>query len=229
MATPPPAPPRPSISGAFHRVTTLLSIVLLAGAGFLGYQVMRNGVAADVYHDRLVELNDEHHELIEQYNQAVTRTAVTELLVRDGTVCVIVRTADGRVDEHPVEADPAHEIYVDYVVKGNRLLIRRVFDSRSAPDDSGLIDSALLDLDWSDPTLKHGQAISRRFTDGRWIVTVSGDGALALAKVDSDVTVDLLPAPRIEDFDPVEATRKQVKQITPADVYRRYFGGADPK
>lgn len=227
MNQPTPPPPRPSISGVFHRVTTLLSIVLLAGAGFLGYQVLRNGVAADVYHDRLVELNDDHHELIEQYNQAVTRTAVTELVVKDGTVCVNVRTADGQVDEHPVDADPAHEIYVDYVVKGNRLLIRRVFDSRSAPDDSGLIDSDLLDLDWSDPTLKHSQAISRRFTDGRWIVTVSGDGALALAKVDSDVTVDLLRAPKIEDFDPVEATQQEVKQITPADVFGRYFGGGE--
>lgn len=225
MSNNPPTRTRPSISRAFNRFTTLLSLALILGAGYLGYQVLRNGVAADVYHDRLVQLNDEHHELIDQYNQAVTRTAVTELVIQNGTVCVNVRTADGRVEPHPVDADPSHEIYVDYVVKGNRLLIRRVFDSRSAPDDSGLIDSALLDLDWSDPTLKHGQSISRRFTDGRWIVTVSGDGALALAKIDHHVEVELQRPPKIEDFDPVSATQNQIKQISPADVYSRYFGG----
>ncbi|MEO0515294.1 MAG: hypothetical protein AAF086_08385, partial [Planctomycetota bacterium] len=128
-STPPPTTPRPrpSIGGAFHRFTTLASVVLLAGAGVLGYQLLRNGVAADVYHDRLVELNDDHNELIQQYNQAVTRTAVTELLVENGTVCVNVRTADGQLETHPVAADPAHPIYVDYVVKDSRLLIRRVF------------------------------------------------------------------------------------------------------
>ncbi|MEM1108055.1 MAG: hypothetical protein AAGH99_05110 [Planctomycetota bacterium] len=216
--------PRPSIAGAFHRLTTAACVVLLAGAGVLGYQVMRNGVAADVYHDRLVELSDEHQELVEQYNRAVTRTAVTELLVADGTVCVNVRTADGQVESHPVAADPAYPIYVDYVVKDSRLLIRRVFDSRSAPDDAGAIDSALLDLDWADPTVKHGQAIYRQLTDGRWIVTVSGDGALALAKVNDETTVDLLAAPPIDDFDPVEATQDAIQQITPADVFGRYFG-----
>lgn len=219
--------PRPSISGAFNRLTTLLSIVLLAGAGVLGYQVLRNGVAADVYHDRLVELNDDHNELIGQYNKAVTRTAVTELLIENGTVCVNVRTADGQLEAHPVDANPAHPIYVDYVVKDSRLLIRRVFDSKSVPDDAGVIDSALLNLDWTDPTLKHGQAIYRQLTDGRWIVTVSGDGSLALAKVEADVEVDLLTAPKIGEFDPVEATQEAIKQISPSDVLGRFLGGKE--
>ncbi|MBB6430649.1 hypothetical protein [Algisphaera agarilytica] len=222
MSTP---TPKPSISSLFHRLTTVLSVALLAGAGVLGYQVLRNGVAADVYHDRLVELNDQHNELIDQYNQAVTRTAVTELLVEDGQVCVVVRTADDREPEvHPVAADPQHPIYVDYVVKDSRLLIRRVFDSKSVPDEAGVIDSALLDLDWNDPTIKHGQAIYRQLSDGRWIVTVSGDGSLALAKVEDDTEVELLPAPAVNDFDPIEATQEQIKQITPGDVFERYFG-----
>ncbi len=208
-----------------HRFTTLACLVLLAGAGVLGYQLLRNGVAADVYHDRLVELNDDHNQLIQQYNQAVTRTAVTELLVENGTVCVNVRTADGQLETHPIDANPAHPIYVDYVVKDSRLLIRRVFDSQSVPDDAGVINSALLKLDWTDPTIKHGQAIYRKLTDGRWIVTVSGDGSLALAKVEPDVEVELLPAPKIDDFDPVEATQEAIKQITPADVFGRFFGG----
>jgi len=228
-STPPPTKPRPTISGAFHRLTTLASVALLAGAGVLGYQLLRNGVAADVYHDRLVALNDDHNELITQYNQAVTRTAVTELLVENGTVCVNVRTADGQVETHPVDANPAHPIYVDYVVKDSRLLIRRVFDSRSVPDDAGVIDSALLNLDWTDPTVKHGQAIYRKLTDGRWIVTVSGDGSLALAKVDPNIDVKLLPAPTVHEFDPVEATQKAIQQITPADVFGRFLGGSGDK
>lgn len=226
MANPTPPPPksRPTVSGAFHRLTTLASVVLLAGAGVLGYQLMRNGVAADVYHDRLVALNDDHNVLIEQYNQAVTRTAVTELLIENGTVCVNVRTADGQLETHPVDANPAHPIYVDYVVKDQRLLIRRVFDSKSVPDDAGVINSTLLNLDWTDPTVKHGQAIYRKLTDGRWIVTVSGDGSLSLSKVSQDTEVELLPAPTLREFDPVEATQEAIQQITPADVFGRFFG-----
>ncbi|MEM8737585.1 MAG: hypothetical protein AAGG38_03795 [Planctomycetota bacterium] len=208
----------------FHRLTTLLTLVFfLAAAGF-AYQVLRSGIAAEVYHDRLVELNEDHHQLIDHYNQAVTRTAVTELLVDDGSVSVNVRTADGKLESHPIDADPEHPLYVDYVVKDGRLLIRRVFDSRSVPDDAGVIDSKLLDLDWADPTVRHGQAIYRKLTDGRWIVTVSGDGSLALAKVDADTPVDLLPSPAVREFDPVEATQNRIKQITPADIFTRYFG-----
>ncbi|MEM9882837.1 MAG: hypothetical protein AAF800_07965 [Planctomycetota bacterium] len=215
---------RPTVSGAINRLTTTASLLLLAGAGVLGYQMLHRGVAADVYHERLVELSGEHQQLVETYNRAVTRTAATELLVADGTVCVNVRTADGRLETHPVAADPAHPIYVDYVVKDHRLLIRRVFDSRSAPDDAGVIDSALLDVDWSDPSVRHGQAIYRRLTDGRWIVTVSGDGSLALAKVDADAAVELLPAPEVGTYDPVEATRQRIDRITPADVLGRVLG-----
>ncbi|MEM6458138.1 MAG: hypothetical protein AAF710_01970 [Planctomycetota bacterium] len=215
---------RPTVSGAINRLTTTASLLLLAGAGVLGYQMLHRGVAADVYHQRLVELSDEHQQLVETYNRAVTRTAATELVVADGTVCVNVRTADGRLETHPVAADPRHPIYVDYVVKDNRLLIRRVFDAKSAPDDAGVIDSALLDIDWSDPAVRHGQAIYRRLTDGRWIVTVSGDGSLALAKVDEDAAVELLPAPEVGTYDPVEATQQAIDRITPADVFGRVLG-----
>jgi hypothetical protein len=194
-------------------------------AGVLGYQVMRDHVAADVYLERYTQLNDQHRDLVQQYNQAVTRTAVTELVVADGQVTVHVRTADGRVEPHPVNADPTHPIYVDYVVKDGRLLIRRVFDSKSAPDDAGVIDSDLLEIDWDDPAVRHGQAIYRQLTDGRWIVTVSGDGSLSLAEVDPTVEVELLEAPAVGDFDPVAETEAQIQGITPVEVFKRWFGG----
>lgn len=219
-------PPRPSlISTLYRRTSTVLLLVVIGGAGVLGYQVARDRVAADVYLERYTELNDEHNELIDQYNQAVTRTAVTELLVHDGTVSVNVRTADGQLETHPVAANPTHPIYVDYVVKDGRLLIRRVFDSKSAPDDAGVIDSKLLKIDWNDPAVRHGQAIYRQLTDGRWIVTVSGDGSLALTKVEDDVDVELLTAPDVAEFDPVDEINQDIKRITPGEVFRRLFGG----
>ncbi|MEO1236048.1 MAG: hypothetical protein AAFX76_04600 [Planctomycetota bacterium] len=210
-----------------NRLTAVASLVLVAAAGLLGYQLLRSGVAADVYHDRLVELQDDHARLVDHYNRAVTRTAVTELLVDTdaGTVCVNVRTADGRLESHPVAADPRHPLYVDFVVKDQRLLIRRVFDSRSAPDDAGAIDSDLLDLDWTDPTLRHGQAIYRQLSTGRWIVSVSGDGSLALSKIDENTAVDLLAAPPVAEFEPVAAARRELESITPADVWSHWWRG----
>ncbi|MEM7625615.1 MAG: hypothetical protein AAF333_08305 [Planctomycetota bacterium] len=222
----PAPPPRPSLIWTlYRRASAALLLAAIAGAGLLGYQVARDRVAADVYLERYTELNEDHNELIDQYNQAVTRTAVTELLVDDGQVSVNVRTADGQLETHPVNANPTHPIYVDYVVKDGRLLIRRVFDSKSAPDDAGVIDSKLLKIDWSDPAVRHGQAIYRQLTDGRWIVTVSGDGSLSLAKVEADVDVELLPAPQVAEFDPINEINQDIDRITPADVFRRLFGG----
>lgn len=202
----------------------LTGLVILVAVAAIGYQAARNQMAADVYHERLVELNDDYHTLAEQYNKAITRTAVTELWVQDGTVCVNVRTADGKVETHPVKADPSAAIYVDYVVKNGRLLIRRVFDEKSVPNEAGLIDSKLLDIDWSDPAVKHGQAIYKHLTDGRWIVTVSGDGALGLERIEGEAVVNLLPAPEVGDYDPIQATRAQLQKITPRDVLGRFLG-----
>ena len=199
-------------------------LFFIAAIAALGYRVARDHVAADVYLERYTELNDQHNTLIEQYNKAVTRTAVTELVIADGQVKVNVRTADNRVESHDVPADPANAIYVDYVVKDGRLLIRRVFDSKSVPDDAGVINSELLNIDWSDPQVRHGKAIYRELSDGRWIVTVSGDGSLALAQVQEDVEVQLLPAPEVREYDPVDETRRAVQQIRPGEVLRRLFG-----
>jgi hypothetical protein len=208
-----------------RRLSALILLIFTGVAGLLGYQVMRDHVAADVYLERYSDLNQQHNELIEQYNQAVTRTAVTELQVADGKVEVVVRTADDRVERHAVPADPSHPIYVDFVIKNSRLLIRRVFDSKTVPDEAGVIDSQLLDIDWNDPGVRHGQAIYRQLSDGRWIVTVSGDGSLSLTKIDPTDQVELLAAPPVVEFDPVAETRREIDGIRPAEVLRRFFGG----
>lgn len=200
-------------------------LALFGGVSYMGYQVLRNRVAAQVYEERLVELNAEYGELAGQYNQAVTRTAVTELEVNEDEVCVTVRTADGQIDRQVVDVDPANDIYVDYVVKDGRLLIRRVFDSTRAPDDAGAVDSKLLNIDWNDPSVSHGQAIYRKLTTGRWIVAVSGSGALTLAKVNPTDEVQLMKAPKIGAFNPVAETAQEIEKIGPTDVLGRFFGG----
>ena len=138
---------------------------------------------------------------------------------------VTVRTATGEVDRQPVDVDPTNDIYVDYVVKNGRLLIRRVFDSSRAPDDAGAVDSDLLQIDWNDPSVSHGQAIYRKLTPGRWIVAVSGTGALDLAKIKPSDEVELMKAPQIGAFDPVEDTDKEIEKIGPTDVLGHFFGG----
>jgi len=222
---PAPRAPRRSVIGTAHRgISSLMLLALLGGVSYMGYKLMRNHVAAKVYEERLVELNAEYGDLARDYNQAVTRTAVTELEVHDNEVCVTVRTADGQIDRQVVDVDPANDIYVDYVVKDGRLLIRRVFDSTRAPDDAGAVDSDLLNIDWNDPSVSHGQAIYRKLTTGRWIVAVSGSGALTLAKVNPTDEVQLMKAPKVSEFSPVEATTQEIEKIGPTDVLGRFFG-----
>lgn len=217
--------PRRSVIGTAHRgLSSIMLLALVSSVGYMGYQVLHNRVAAQVYEERLVELNADYGKLAGQYNQAVTRTAVTELEVDGDAVYVTVRTADGEIDRQAVDVNPANDIYVDYVMKNGRLLIRRVFDSTRAPDDAGAIDSKLLNIDWNDPSISHGQAIYRKLSQGRWIVAVSGSGALTLAKVNPLDEVQLMKAPQISAFNPVEETAEEIEKIGPADVLGRFFG-----
>ena len=222
---PPPSAPRRSVIASTARGTrSVVVLAFFAGVSYLGYQLARSHVAARVYEQRLVETTEERNAIAQQYNKAITLTAVTELEVGEEDVCVNIRTADGGIERHEVDVDPANDIYVDYVVKNGRLLIRRVFDSTRAPDDAGAIDSDLLTLDWNDPSVSHGQAIYRKLTPGRWIVAASGSGALTLAKVESEVEVELTAAPEISAFEPVENTTRRVEAIGPTEVFGSFFG-----
>ncbi|MEE9405769.1 MAG: hypothetical protein V3V20_12830 [Algisphaera sp.] len=224
-----PAPnpgPRRSVVGSTVRGTrSVIMLAFIGGLTYMGYQLLRNRIAAEVYEERLIETTQELNQLAQQYNKAVTLTAVTELEVGENDLCVNVRTADGEVDRHPIsDINLANDIYIDYVVKDSRLLIRRVFDSTRAPDDARAIDSELLAIDWNDPAVSHGQAIYRKLSPGRWIVAASGSGALTLAKVETDVEVKLMPAPKVSAFSPVEETAKEIQSIGPTEVIGRLFG-----
>ncbi|MDJ0849830.1 MAG: hypothetical protein QNK04_15785, partial [Myxococcota bacterium] len=98
------------------RLLALVLLALLALTGFAGFRVLESQLAADVYQARLAELAADHEALRSLYNEAVRRTAVTELRVEDGTLAVVIRTAEGELQTLPSPYDPRNEIYVDYVV-----------------------------------------------------------------------------------------------------------------
>ncbi len=206
----------------FQRIGTIVGIALVAGLGWLGYAVLKSQMTAEVYRDRLVELVDEYEQLRDNYNRAVRKTAVTELLVEDGEVCVTIRTAEGVLKKVPTPYDPANEIYVDFVVVNGRLWIRRVFDENTPPGSGVVINPQLAAIDWDADAAAVGKAAYRRLSDGRWAVSVSGDGSLTLAKVEADTELSLTAPPPIEEFDPSDrAASAEVERIGPGDVIRR--------
>ena len=161
---------------------TFLMLLLAVVAGLLGYRVARDSVAATIYHGRLVALQGEFSELTDRYNAAVTRSAVTELLVKQGAVRVLVRSDDGVLQTIETPYDPASEIFIDYAVLDGKLWIRRVFDENTPPNQGVLIDGGLSTIDWDSERARHGKIAYRSLTDGRWVVSVSGDGSVALRK-----------------------------------------------
>lgn len=204
----------------FKTLSAITMLVLLGLAGFTGYRLVQSRITGDIYRQRLVTLHENYEQLRSVYNQAVRKTAITELLVHDGRVDVVVRDAAGEVATIQTPYDPGREIYVDYVVVNGRLWIRRVFDARTPPSEGVLVDPQLGDIDWDADGAVHGKAAYRTLTDGRWIVTVTGDGSLGLTKCDDCGPVELANAPAIRDYSPIEEAAAAVESITPVDVLR---------
>jgi hypothetical protein len=177
-----------------------------------------------VYRDRLKVLTDDYEGLRKNYNQAVRKTAVTELLVEGKSLCVSIRTAEGVLKSIPTPFDPSGEIYVDYVVIDGRLWIRRIFDARTPPEKGVVIDPKLADVDWSNAGVAHGKAVYRSLTEGRWVVTVTGDGSLGLTLADRNAPPDLSPPPQVRDYDQIEREVKvDVDRIGVGDVMGQIF------
>jgi len=206
-------------------ISTSVLTLFIGGGSYLGYRAVRNDIAADVYRARLVQLADDYELLRATYNDAVRKTAVTELLVKDGTLSVVVRTAQGDVTTIPTHLDPSSEIYVDYVVLNGRLLIRRVFDSFTPPMSAVVIDDALADVNWNDPGASHGKAVYRQLRDGRWVINVSGNGSLGLARagdIDATDPATLTPAPPVRSFDELlTQVETEIDEIGLGDVWQR--------
>lgn len=196
------------------RLEFAIGIVLLCAMAFVGYRLGAAKVELDIYRDRLADLTRDYKSLRSTYNEAVRKTATTELIVRDGTLSVAIRTIEGleRLVETPFA--PSREIYCDYVLTDGRLWIRRVYDSHTPPSRGVIIDEALAHVDWTDPATRFGKAVYRSLGEGRWIVTVTGDGALGLAKTDADAEVVLSGPPPVRDYEELE---KQIDEDV-ADV-----------
>ena len=204
------------------KINAILGFAILAVAAYVGFELLQSRVTNAVYRDRLVELADDYESLRERYNAAVRRTAVTELLVEDGKICVRIRNAEGlvKVVDTPFDAD--REIYVDYVVVDGRLWIRRVFDDQTAPSDAIVIEPKLAEIDWSAPDALHGKAAYRQLSDGTWIVTITGDGSLGLAKLQNDEAAELVHAPPVRQFEPIEdAIEQDLDRITVIDLLKQ--------
>ena len=118
----------------------------------------------------------------------LARTALTLLEVEPDGVSLLIARADGSHERVETPFAPEREIYVDYVVTQGRVLIRRVFDDRTAPREGVVVDPQLVAVDWEalDPR-SHGRAVYRRLSEGRWMVTLNGAGALGLEPAPADV------------------------------------------
>lgn len=207
---------------------TLALMTLALVCGLVGYQMLVSHIATDLYRDRLVELGGDYDRLRGLYNQAVRKTAVTELHVAEGQVSVLIRRIDGQEQVVPTPFDPASEIYIDYVVLDGRLWIRRVFDEHTPANRAVVVDPRLVEVDWNAAGARHGKAAYRQFSPGRWVVTVTGDGSIGLEKLPDDAVVDLVTAPELREFAPMEEqTRAAVDRIGLLDVARRLVIGQE--
>jgi hypothetical protein len=182
----------------------LLTAILMALWAF-----GRARLTAAVYAQRLEALGADYERLRQDYNRAVSRTAVTELRVSEDAVTVVIRTADGVTREFPTACRPDQEVYADYVVLDGRLWIRRVFDAATAPAAGTLIDPALAGVPWEADEATVGKAVYRKLTEGRWLVTVTGNGSLGLERARREAVVQLSPTPPVADF---EAVRRDLER-----------------
>jgi hypothetical protein len=178
------------------RLFSLFTVVLLVISAFAAYRLLEASLAAEVYRGRLTELSADYEQLRDRYNTAVRRTAVTELQVEDGALTVVIRTADGELQSLPSPFDPSKEIYVDFVVHEGRLFIRRLFDEDTPPGEGMLVDPRFVDVDWNAAGENHGKAAYRALGEGRWVVDVTGDGSLGLARREPHEDVRLFVATR---------------------------------
>ncbi len=192
------------------------------------YFYYESRLANRVYRDRLRDLSAGYNTLRDQYNLAVRKTAVTELVVDQGKLSVVVRTADGLDRTIETECDTGYPIHCDYIVMDGRLWIRRIYDDRTAPEDGKVIDPDVSDIDWSSEKVQYGKAIYKLLNDGRWVVSVTGDGSLGLARKTEDDGKPLALAPPVQDFKEIEKTiETEVGEITFIDVLTSFMPASE--
>jgi len=200
------------------------SVGVFAGlAAWLGWGSVRSDIEAAHYKDEARRMAGAYAELRDQYNEAVRRTAVTELVVSEaGVLLVRLRDATGVLREVETPYDPRAEIYVDYALIDGRRLVRRVFDEFTPPSSGTLVDPGLEFIDWSDPGATFGKAVYRALGPGRWVVSMTGTGSLGLTRLGESEEAELVPPPEVKDFEEMERELEaELRDVTPGEVLRR--------
>lgn len=206
-------------------ITGLAVVGATAVVAMVGLRFAKADAANAVYKSRLQDLSSEYETLRTHYNSAVRQTAVTELVVRDRSVTVQVRTIEGTVETIESDANADKEIYVDFALIEGRLWIRRVFDADTPPSQATLINPKLAQIDWDQENALVGQAVYRQLGEGRWVVNTSGDGALALTRVPEDQIVNLAPPPEIGNFDEIQSeVSEEIDKVSWRDVFAAVLG-----
>ena len=212
------------VRGFFRGLGWLVVVAIAAGVIVGGYGLVRSQLSDEILRHRLDLLAADYDVLRERYDAVIARTAVTELSVADGRLSVLVRDLEGELHEIETPYDPATEIYVDYAVVDGRLFVRRVFAEDVPPREGVLVDPSLLAIDWDAAGASHGKAAYRTLSEGRWIVTVTGGGALGLAPAPA-APVRLEPPPPLRRFEPVESrVDERLARIRPDEVWRAFRG-----
>ena len=196
--------------------------LLLAVAALLygGYRVLREGARASVYRQRLQELSEKNSALRERFNHVISETAVTELRVQDGKLTAAVVSPEGVLQTLDLSYSPQSEIHVDYIIRGGRLWIRRVYDQDTPPQQGTLIDPKLANIKFRSD--EHGISIYRTLGEGRWVISVTPNGALSLQQQPlSSGPTKLFAAPEIMDFEALEQdANQQLDQVSALDLLK---------
>ncbi|MDF1808891.1 MAG: hypothetical protein P1U42_04270 [Phycisphaerales bacterium] len=207
---------------------TVTGFAIIAAVGvvsMVGLRFAKADAANQVYQSRLRDLSTEYESLRTHYNQAVRQTAITELVVKDRTITVQVRTIEGTAETIQTNCNADKEIYVDFALIEGRLWIRRVFDADTPPSQATLINPKLANVDWNNEGALVGQAVYRQLDEGRWVVNAAGDGALALSKVDDDQMITLSPPPQVSAYEEVQTqVDESLDQVGWRDVFASVFG-----
>jgi hypothetical protein len=195
---------------------TFIFSLLFVGLGFMW---VREGVTNRIYRDKLDELAADYAALTVHYNEAVRRSAVSELEVTEDSLNILVRTTEGIIQRIPTPYDPNREIYVDFLLGNGRIWIRRVFDDQTPPSEAIVIDPVWDIVDWESPDLSYGKAVYRSLTPGLWSIQVSGNGSLSLEPVPYTLVDRLKSAPEVRSYEEIQiAIESEIKQITFKDM-----------
>lgn len=200
---------------------TLVLLALLGGVSTAAYFWASERVKSAIYAHQLEQLGAEFSQLQDAYQTLIKETTLTQLEVTDQSIAVLIRGRDGSLQRVHTPFLPQREVYVDYVVSGGRIWIRRIFDSATPPSEAMVLDPVWQSVDWQDPRHRFGQAVYRSLQPGLWEIRVTGNGAMSLAPAQADAANVIAYAPQIEsitDWQQSKATERG--SIGPREVWQ---------